>query len=1468
MRRFHSRTLNRIYPKAVTARVAIVSLVVAIFMGIFASETLFAQQAKWIWNSGQINGNTPHGSVHFRKRFSLPKPVVAELVLAADDEFEVYFNGELIGYGNGYRKLTKIDLTPQLVDGENLLAIRATNIEGNTGALAAIARFRLEGETAWRWLATDETWVSEVSVAQSWKNIEYSDESWRQAQTLGAFGSTAPWDNSRMSGKQKATGVAASRTTMQPPTTPTVVADETPVPPAKKGPLEMKTRNVATATPTTSEPSMSDNAVATKADTLSPLTTKLTPAETVGFESPQHEPKTDNNSQPVTTQPELTPPVTTQSVSKTDTDLAMDFSIPPATSVPTQQNPALNPPGNQNNSIEKMIPGTTPENMRSNPLSISPPKSEPRSTAGNSTENIPEREREFVVPENFAVQQILDGSVGSLIAMEFNEFGQLVLSREGGKLLLCDISGAEAGKVTVRQCCDVMENVQGILPLNGDLFVTGDGPDGLGLYRLSDKDRDGMYEAGPKMVGFKGRLGEHGPHGITLGPDGMLYIVLGNASGIEGKVHPNSPSTHFHEGDVLPRLSDPGGHAAGVKAPGGTIVRISPDGQRREIFASGVRNAYDLAFNQKGDLFIHDSDMESDIGTPWYRPTQVFHATAGGEYGWRSGTAKFPGYFIDTIPGIADTGRGSPTGAVVYDHVMMPVRYHGALFLGDWSEGRILAVRMKPKGDSYETQVETFLSSQPLTVTDLTVGPDGALYFSTGGRGTQGGVYRVAWDGQVPDEFRLLTDKLSQLVGRPQPQSAWTRQDLAKLRKFMGEEWAVTLNGILMEPRNDSSYRIRALEILGLYGPAPTDRMLAQLAADTDSDVRERAINLISWRTAEEFKPVVVKALSDTSPRVRRAACESLRHMGHTTLWTNYVQSLASSSRTEAMAARRLLEATPVNQWRDSILEVDDLGVFLQGATALMIVEPKMQNAYRVLARVTSVMDGFVTDSQFVDLLRVTQLALDQAEVDPSRIPAFHDRILAEFPSGNGVLNRELSRIIGYLKDARVASEIQGYLAESTDTDLDKLQVILNLGTIADEFTDDQRIAVISFIEKMKTNEEVSESNYSLYLTSILGTWSDEVSDTQVSEILKNGAKWPSAALSAFYKLPEQLTEQQIEWITQMDQQLKERTDSAALQARIGCVAVLGRSGDDKSMYYLREVWRHEPDRRNNVVLALAQKPDGPNWPYLISSLGDLSDDTAGEVLAKLATVNQSPKEPKFLKDAILTGYRLRQSGVQSANQLLQHWTGHKVEKSDWQSTIRSWAEWFNERYPDEQPISFEDQQTIGNYSVDEILSYIESSARTAPGPGDLHRGMALFSKAQCSQCHRFNGQGEAMGPDLSSIGRRFSKRETLRSILHPSEIIPSQYAGKKVLTVDGQQHIGLVSEAGNGAILVLTDSGKKLTLASNEVEDIVDAETSAMPNGLLDHLTLPEINDLMNFIYSQSQTTADMRNQGASQNR
>ena len=1338
MDKVRTRSAIRWTPICVSKRLFAICTIVAMVLGLVVSERVWAQDATWIWSQQHVQGNVPIGPVHFRKGFSLPKPMKGELVIAADDEFQVYFNNQLVGYGNGYDQLTKIDLTPYLRDGDNLLAIRATNTQGNKGALASIARFRLENERDWRWLASDETWKSATQVDPSWKLLDFNDGRWTTAAAHGSFGNTRPWDDARMD------------------------------PPAKK-----QTQNASTTAATTEATTAATTAATTN-------TAQTTPAQT---------PKPTETANTAQTTPAQTTPAQTQAAK---------------------------------------------------------PMAEKSNTGG----------KDFTVPENFVVQQIMDESVGSLIALEFNEFGQMLISREGGKLLLADLSDAESGEVNVRKCCDEIENVQGILPLNGDIFVTGDGPQGLGIYHLSDRDRDGMFEPIEKIVGFDGETGEHGPHGLSLGPDGMIYAMVGNASGLEGEFHSNSPVTEFYEGELLPRLNDPAGHATGIEAPGGVVIRVSPDGVHREIVCVGIRNSYDLAFNRYGDLFFHDSDMESDIGTPWYRPTQIFHVTAGAEYGWRSGTAKFPSYFIDTIPGIGDTGRGSPTGTVVYDHFMMPLRYHGALFMGDWSEGRILTARLKKQGDTWATEVSEFLSAQPLTVTDLAIGPDGALYFTTGGRGTEGGVYRVAYTGEVPEEYRLLDDKLSRLVGRPQPQSAWTRQEMAKLRAEMGDEWATILNGIINETRNDPNYRIRALETLNLYGPTPSDEFLTKLVTDHDPWLRSRAIEMIGWRTANELVPSVMQGLTDEDPRVRRVACESLRHMDATVSLEQIADILASTSPSEAMSARRLLEIQPIDQWRDQVLEHDNTRVFMQGATALMIVEPELENSYRILARCSSIMDEFVSDSDFVGLLRVVQLALDRGSVDPSKIPLFHDRMLAEFPTGNGILNRELSRIIGYLRDQRAGEILVGYLKETEDTDMDKTQVILNLSTIADKCDGDQRLAVIEFLETMRTVSQVKESNHSLYLGKMLEGWSGQVDEDQISDILRNGARWPSAALAAFYKLPDELTKEQVEWIIEIDRQLKGRTESTARNTRIGCIAVLGRSGDEESMHYLREVWRHESDRRNDTVLALAQQPDGPNWPYLISSLGELSDDSATEVIKQLSTVNKRPREPKFIRQAILTGYQLRDTGTETTSKLLMHWTGNQIEGEGytWQTRMQAWAQWFNETYPDVDPITFNDAEKIGRYSVDEILSHIETDTR----PAQVHNGRLAFVKAQCTNCHRFNGQGEALGPDLNSIARRFSTRESLRSILHPSEVISSQYRAKQVLTTDGKIHIGLVTEDNEDLIVMLDSKGDKISIDRDEIDQMEEATVSSMPEGLLDNLTLQEIRDLMGYLYSSTDRTAN----------
>ncbi len=270
----------------------------------------------------------------------------------------------------------------------------------------------------------------------------------------------------------------------------------------------------------------------------------------------------------------------------------------------------------------------------------------------------------FEISSEFTVQQVLlDNETGSLIAMAFNEFGKLILSREGGPLLIADPGKPLRDPERVRVLCDQVNTCQGILPLNGDVYVTGNGPQGLALYRLTDRNLDGVMEVAGTLLRFTGEPGEHGPHGLILGNDGLIYVVIGNGSQVKEEIASTSPYRYTYEGDFVPRYEDPGGHAQGVKAPGGTIVRVALDGSRVERVAGGLRNCYDLVFNRDGELFAQDSDMESDMGMAWYRPTKVFHIHAGAEIGWRSGWAKFPDYYADQTPAVADTGARFTNGS-------------------------------------------------------------------------------------------------------------------------------------------------------------------------------------------------------------------------------------------------------------------------------------------------------------------------------------------------------------------------------------------------------------------------------------------------------------------------------------------------------------------------------------------------------------------------------------------------------------------------------------------------------------------------------------------------------------------------------------------------------------------------------------------------------------------------------------
>ncbi|MEX0818284.1 MAG: HEAT repeat domain-containing protein, partial [Pirellulaceae bacterium] len=640
----------------------------------------------------------------------------------------------------------------------------------------------------------------------------------------------------------------------------------------------------------------------------------------------------------------------------------------------------------------------------------------------------------FKIDKEFDVQELLnDEQTGSLISMAFNEFGQILAGRAEGPLLLIYDSNDDGTPDKVKTYCDQVKNCQGVLALNGDVYVTASGPDGEALYRLSDKNRDGKLEDVTALFNFSGVAGEHGAHALTLGPDGMIYVSVGNHATAEVDFAEASPYHDFYEGDLLPRYEDPGGHANDVKAPGGTVIRTDIDGQVVELVAGGLRNAYDLAFNRLGEMFVHDSDMESDAGTAWYRSTRLYHVTPGAEFGWRSGWAKWPNYYVDALPEILDTGRGSPTGATFYDHFAFPTRYQSRLFLADWSRGRILSVELKPNGASYSATSEVFLEGQPLNVTDIEVGPDGALYFVTGGRGSGGGVYRVAWKGEVPAAVSDLGEGISAAIRQPQLHSAWGRQEIAGVKKSLGEAWDTQIVGVARSKANPWYYRTRALDLMHLFGPPPSNELLRLLADDGNELVRGKAAEMMGLHGNTVTGTELLALLSDSDRNVRRKACEALTRIGQPVVFKDIQPMLASDDRAEAWAARRLLERTPSEQWRDQVLTTDDNRLFIQGAIALLVVAPDEANARAVVTRFQELSQAFISDSDFADMLRVVQVALHRGDIAPDSVPDLANALGIEFPSGDSTINRELVRLLAYLQVSEPMDRYLAYLKSEAD---------------------------------------------------------------------------------------------------------------------------------------------------------------------------------------------------------------------------------------------------------------------------------------------------------------------------------------------------------------------------------------------------------------------------------------------------
>jgi putative heme-binding domain-containing protein len=406
--------------------------------------------------------------------------------------------------------------------------------------------------------------------------------------------------------------------------------------------------------------------------------------------------------------------------------------------------------------------------------------------------------------------------------------------------------------------------------------------------------------------------------------------------------------------------------------------------------------------------------------------------------------------------------------------------------------------------------------------------------------------------------------------------------------------------------------------------------------------------------------------------------------------------------------------------------------------------------------------------------------------------------------------------------------------------------------------------------------KETTGGSYALYVLKASESLSTHLTEREAVQILDLGERYPNAALSALFKLPEQLNSEQIGKLIRLDTEIDQGglEDDVYKRLKTGITAILSQQSEPAAMEHLRQRWRKSPDRRATIALAMSMKPDEENWDYLVRSMSVLDLFAVADVCNCLLQIDAATEDAEALRQTILQGCKLVEANQDPASvlKLLEYWTGENPAKaSGYQAETAAatvavsdssesadaetttvptspmvvWQKWYESKFPDAPPAVLPSETAQPRWSLEFIEQYLNGEQGKTGSP---ERGVEIFAKARCNACHKMNGVGGGYGPDLTSVNRRFTRLETLESILYPSHVISDQYATKKVLTKSGEVYTGILVKTSKG-VAIRVNENKEFVLPEEEIDEIQSSKTSVMPAGLFDTLTPTEIRDLMAYL-------------------
>jgi putative membrane-bound dehydrogenase-like protein len=507
----------------------------------------------------------------------------------------------------------------------------------------------------------------------------------------------------------------------------------------------------------------------------------------------------------------------------------------------------------------------------------------------------------FILPAGFTIEQVAGAP-----EIQFPMFACL---DERRRLFVAESSGldlyAELQKLTRICRISVLEDRDGdgrferaqvfaeqlVFPMGlawraGKLYVA-DPPE---LVTLEDTNGDGRADKRTVLLTGFGHSDNGSLHGLTFGPDGWLYLTMGQPDGYRLKCADGS----FLEGKS------------------GALLRCRPDGSDVEVISRGFENLVEVEFMPAGEIIGTDN---------WFALPQagerdaLVHLVEGGVYPLNAHARTEAGFFNpgDLLPPIVIYPAVALSGLVRYRGEAFPILMRGSLFSAQFNARKVVQHQLSRLGSTFQSTDEDFLTTDDpdFHPSDVLEDADGSLLVVDTGSWyvhhcptgrirkapARGGIYRVRFNQadrapnprsnrreQAPISESEILDGKSQIDQSLLASAATDPDTTARTARALGrvgdKSAEKTLTALLARP--EPHVRLAAAEALAHCGSSnAVPALLAALASDADRFL-EHALTYTLHRLADGR--ALSAALEHPHPRVQKAALTLLHQTPHQTL--------------------------------------------------------------------------------------------------------------------------------------------------------------------------------------------------------------------------------------------------------------------------------------------------------------------------------------------------------------------------------------------------------------------------------------------------------------------------------------------------------------------------------------------------------------------------------------------------------